>query len=134
MARRAAEDVTDTELAILQVLWDRGDSTRRQLTDARYRGGREAHHATGQHLVGRLERKGFVRHERGDGVLSFSATVDRDELIRRRLRDLADKLCGGAAAPLVMNLVRSQPLTAAEVDELTAFLREQRRRARSSNS
>jgi predicted transcriptional regulator len=60
--------------------------------------------------------------------------VDRDELIRRRLQDLADKLCGGAAAPLVMNLVRSQPLTAAEVEELAAFLREQRRRARSSNN
>jgi predicted transcriptional regulator len=133
MARRATDDVTDTELAILQVLWDRGDATRRQITDALYPGGGEAHYATVQNLLGRLERKGFVRHDRGDGVLSFSATVDRDELIRRRLRDLADKLCGGALAPLVMNLVRSQPLTAAEVEELTAFLRDQRRRARSSN-
>jgi BlaI family transcriptional regulator, penicillinase repressor len=133
MARRATEDVTDTELAILQVLWDKGDSTRRQITDALYPGGGEAHYATVQNLLGRLERKGFVRHDRGDGVLSFSATVDRDELIRRRLQDLADKLCGGAAAPLVMNLVRSQPLTAAEVEELVAFLRDQRRRPRSAN-
>jgi BlaI family transcriptional regulator, penicillinase repressor len=135
MARRAAEDVTDTELAILQVLWDRGDSTRRQITDALYPGGGESHYATVQNLLGRLERKGFVRHERGtgDGVLSFAATVDRDELIRRRLQGLADKLCGGAVAPLVMNLVRSQPLTAAEVDELSAFLKEHRRRSKSSN-
>jgi BlaI family transcriptional regulator, penicillinase repressor len=135
MARRAAEDVTDTELAILQVLWDRGDSTRRQITDALYPGGGESHYATVQNLLGRLERKGFVRHERGtgDGVLSFAATVDRDELIRRRLQDLADKLCGGAVAPLVMNLVRSQPLSAAEVDELSAFLKEQRRRSKASN-
>jgi BlaI family transcriptional regulator, penicillinase repressor len=133
MARRATEDVTDTELAILQVLWDRGDSTRRQITDALYPGGSEAHYATVQNLLGRLERKGFVRHDRGDGVLSFSATVDRDELIRRRLQDLADKLCGGAAAPLVMNLVRSQPLTAAEVEELVAFLQDQRRLTWSSN-
>ena len=132
MARRATEDVTDTELAILQVLWDRGEATRRQITDALYPGGGEVHYATVQNLLGRLERKGFVRHDRGDGVLSFLAAVDRDELIRRRLRDLADKLCGGAVAPLVMNLVRSQPLSAAEVEELTAFLRDQRR-ARSAN-
>jgi predicted transcriptional regulator len=126
--------VTDTELAILQVLWDRGDSTRRQITDAMYPGGGESHYATVQNLLGRLERKGFVRHERGrdDGVLTFAATVDRDELIRRRLQGLADKLCGGAVAPLVMNLVRSQPLTAAEVDELSAFLKEQRRRSKTS--
>ena len=132
MARRATDDVTDTELAILHVLWDRGEATRRQITDSLYPGGGEAHYATVQNLLGRLERKGFVRHERVGGVLSFTATVDRDELIRRRLQGLADKLCGGAVVPLVMNLVRSQPLSAAEVEELTAFLRDRRRRERSS--
>lgn len=134
MARRAAEDVTDTELSILQVLWDRGECTRRQITDALYPGGGESHYATVQNLLGRLERKGFVRHERGDeGVLSFAATVDRDELIRRRLQGVADKLCGGAVAPLVMNLVRSQPLSAGEVEELAAFVRAYRRRSKSPN-
>jgi BlaI family penicillinase repressor len=133
MAGRAAEDVTDTELAMLQVLWDRGEATRRRITDALYPGGGEAHYATVQNLLGRLERKGFVRHERVEGVLSFAATVDRDELIRRRLQGLADKLCGGAVAPLVMNLVRSRPLSEAEVEELSAFLKEERRRAKNSN-
>jgi predicted transcriptional regulator len=130
MARRATEDVTDTELAILEVLWDRGAATRRQVTDVLYPGGGEAHYATVQNLLGRLERKGFVRHERGAGVLVFTATVDRDELIRRRLQGLADRLCGGALAPLVMNLVRSEPLTAAEVEELYGWLRERRRKSR----
>jgi BlaI family transcriptional regulator, penicillinase repressor len=135
MARRSAEDVTDTELAILQVLWDRGVSTRRQITDALYPRGGESHYATVQNLLGRLERKGFVQHERdrGDGVLSFAATVDRDELIRRRLQTLADKLCDGAVAPLVMNLVRSCPLSEAEIGELAAFLKEQRRRSKSAS-
>jgi predicted transcriptional regulator len=128
MARPPAEDVTNTELTILQVLWDQGETTRRQVTDVLYPGGREAHYATVQNLLGRLERKGFVRSNRDGSVLVFTATVDRDELIRRRLQGLADKLCGGAAAPLIMNLVRSQPLSAAEVEQLSAFLREQRRR------
>jgi predicted transcriptional regulator len=134
MARRATEDVTDTELTILQVLWKRGDSTRRQITDSLYPGGGESHYATVQNLLGRLERKGFVRHERqpDTGVLSFAATVDRDELIRRRLQGVADKLCGGAVVPLVMSLVQSQPLAAAEVDELFVFLREQGRRSKRS--
>ena len=128
MARPPAEDVTNTELAILQVLWDQGETTRRQVADVVYPGGSEAHYATVQNLLGRLERKGFVRSNRDGNVLVFTATVDRDELIRRRLQGLADKLCGGAAAPLIMNLVRSQPLSAAEVEQLSAFLREQRRR------
>ena len=123
-----AEDVTNTELAILQVLWDQGETTRRQVADVVYPGGSEAHYATVQNLLGRLERKGFVRSNRDGNVLVFTATVDREELIRRRLQSLADQLCGGAAAPLIMNLVRSQPLSAVEVEQLSTFLREQRRR------
>jgi predicted transcriptional regulator len=128
MARRPVEDVTDTELAILQVLWDQGETTRRRITDVLYPGGGEAHYATVQNLLGRLERKGFVRSARDGNVLVFTATVGRDELIRRRLQRLADKLCGGAVAPLVMNLIRSRPLSAPEVEQLSNFLREQRRR------
>ena len=130
MARQPTQDVTDTELAILNELWERGEATRRQITDALYPGGGEAHYATVQNLLGRLERKGFVRHVRGENVLVFAPTVDRDELIRRRLQGLADKLCGGAVAPLVMNLVRSQPLSETDVEQLYVFLREQRRRSK----
>lgn len=128
MARPPAEDVTNTELAILQVLWDQGESTRRQVADVVYPGGGEAHYATVQNLLGRLERKGFVRSNRDGKVLVFTPTVDRDELIRRRLQGLADRLCGGTAAPLIMNLVRSQPLSADEVEQLYTFLREERQR------
>jgi predicted transcriptional regulator len=127
VVRRSAANVTDTELAMLQVLWDRGEATRRHVADALYPGGGESHYATVQKLLERLEKKGFVRHERREGILVFRSTVDRDAFIRHRLQELAEKLCGGAVAPLVMNLVRSQPLSAAEVEELYAFLRERRR-------
>jgi predicted transcriptional regulator len=127
---RHFEDVTDTELAMLQVLWERGEATRRQITDELYQGGEAAHYATVQKLLGRLEAKGFVRHRREDGVLFFTPTVGREELINRRLREVAEKLCGGALTPLMMNLVRAKPLSAAELDELQAFLETQRRQVR----
>ena len=127
MARQAV-DVTDTQLAMLHVLWERGDATRRDVTDALYPGGGQAHYATVQKLLERLEERGFVRHVRRAGVLVYTATVGRDELISRRLRDVADKLCGGAVTPLVMTLVRSQRLSADELRELTEFLDEQKRR------
>jgi len=128
VARCPAEDVTDTELAILQVLWDQGETTRRRIADVLYPGGGEVHYATVQNLLGRLERKGFVQSARDGNVLVFTATVGRDDLIRRRLQRLADKLCGGAVAPLVMSLIRSKPLSAAEVEQLYTLLREQKRR------
>jgi BlaI family penicillinase repressor len=128
MARRSAEDVTETELAILHVLWEEGETTRRRVTDVLYPDGGESHYATVQNLLLRMERKGFVGSARVGNVLYFTAKVSRDELIRRRLRGLADKLCGGAVSPLVMNLLRSQPLSPAEVEELYSFLRAERQR------
>ncbi len=128
---RTPQDVTDTELAILQILWDQGPSTRRQITDVLYPRGGPAQYATVQKLLERLEGKGFVAAKnRGQGVLTFTVSVDRDELISRKLQEMAAKLCGGSMTPLLMNLVRAQPLTDHQLDELRSFVEDLRRRAK----
>lgn len=125
---RTPQDVTDAELAVLQVLWERGPATRRQLADVLYPGGAPSHYTTVQKLLERLEDKGYARGRRGTGgVRTFAAAVGREELISRRLRDVAAKLCGGSMTPLLMNLVQSSPLSEREVDELRAFLEAQTR-------
>src|SRR5262249_42872092 len=124
---RTPQDVTDTELAILQLLWERGTLTRRQITDLLYPGGGPAHYTTVQKLLERLEAKGHVTRDRGQEVVLSSAAIGREELISRRLLDVADKLCGGSLPPLLMSLVRAKPLTPGELDELRAFLEELRR-------
>jgi predicted transcriptional regulator len=128
--RRSPEDVTDTELAMLQVLWEQGKATRRQITDALYPHGDTAHYATVQKLLERLEAKGYVRHTRVAGVLVFNATVDREALISRRLLEVAEKLCDGSLTPLMMHLVRAKPLTPGELDELQALIEEQRQQTK----
>lgn len=120
--RRITGQATDTELAILQVLWEQGPATRRHITDALYPKGSATHYATVQKLLERLEGKGLVRADRSQSVLTFTALVARDELIHQQLRDVAAKLCGGSLTPLLMNLVKSEPLSASEVNELQAFV------------
>jgi predicted transcriptional regulator len=127
---RTPQDVTDAELAVLQVLWDLGPCSRRQITDAIYPDGGPAHYTTVQKLLERLELKGFVTKRRGAGVRTFAASVRRDELISRRLQDVAEKLCGGSLTPLLMNLVRSQPLTPGELRELQDLVKELGRQGR----
>ena len=128
---RTPQDVTDTELAILQILWDQGPSTRRQITDVLYPRGGPAQYATVQKLLERLEAKGFVSAKnRGQGVLTFTVSVDRDELISRKLQEMAEKLCGGSMTPLLMNLVRAQPLSDRQLDELRSFVEDLRRKTK----
>ena len=119
---RTAQDVTDAELALLQVLWDRGPMSVRQLTDVLYPGGRASQVATVQKLLERLESKECVQRNRQEGVYLFAAALDRDALIGRRLQDLAEKLCGGSLTPLLTNLVRVKRLNAREYQELVALL------------
>jgi predicted transcriptional regulator len=119
---RTPQDVTDTELGILQVLWEHGPATRRRLTDVLYPGGGPAHYATVQKLLERLEAKGYVRSSRARGVLEFAAVLGRDELITRRLQAVAEKLCGGSFTPLLTHLVRSNQLTPRELLELRGLI------------
>ncbi len=130
---RTPQDVTDTELAVLQVLWERGPATRRQITDVLYPDGGPAHFTTVQKLLERLEKKGHVARSAGEGPVTFAATVEREQLISRRLLDVADKLCGGSLTPLLMNLVRAKPLSSREVQELQELLEEVNKQRRPKN-
>jgi BlaI family penicillinase repressor len=123
---RTPQDVTDAELAVLQVLWERGPASRRQLTDLLYPGGSPAHYTTVQKLLERLEAKGYVAQAESPGALTFQAVISRDELISRRLLNLAEKLCEGSISPLLMNLVRSNRLSTNELQELRALIDELR--------
>src|SRR5262245_53697229 len=107
---RTPQDITETELAILQELWDRGPATIRQITDRLYPGGGQAHYATVQKLLERLETKACVRRDRRAAVHQFAAVIDREELIGRRLRTVAEQLCGGSLTPLLTHLVQAQRL------------------------
>jgi predicted transcriptional regulator len=109
---------TDAELAVLQVLWDRGPSTIRLLTDILYPKGAGAPYATVQKLLERLEDKGHVSRDRGAHAHVFAARTSRDDLVGRRLRDMAESLCGGLMTPLLIHLVRAQTLTDRERREL----------------
>jgi BlaI family penicillinase repressor len=124
---RTPQDVTDAELAVLHILWEQGPATRRHLTDRLYPGGSAAHYTTVQKLLERLESKGFVKADRSRGVVAFLASTSREDLIHRRLQDVAEKLCEGSVTPLLMNLVRASRLSAEELKTLHDLVNELRR-------
>ena len=117
---REPQDITEGELAVLQVLWDRPAASIRQITEALYPRNTASHYGTVQKQLERLEGKGFVRRDRSLFVHLFSAAVDRDALVGRRLDAVMDKLCGGSLEPILTHLLRAPRLT----DEQRRRLRE----------
>jgi BlaI family transcriptional regulator, penicillinase repressor len=128
---RTPQDITDAELAVLQVLWDEGPCNIRKITELLYPDGRAAHYATVQKLLERLEAKECVRRDRGGVVHCFTAAIDRDELIGRRLQSVAEKLCGGSWTPLLTHLVQNQKLSAQDRQALRGLIEELDQAARS---
>lgn len=119
---RPPQDVTDAELAILQVLWDRGSATVRELTEQLYDSYTSSNHATVQKLLERLEAKSCVRRNRKAWPHLFEAAIERSELIDRKLQQTADKLCDGSIQPLLTHLVKAANLSAAERASLRGLL------------
>jgi BlaI family transcriptional regulator, penicillinase repressor len=115
---RKAKDVTDAELALLEVLWSQGESTVRDLAAAVYPGDGVAKAATVQKLCDRLAAKGYVARDRGTRPARLRALVARGELIGQKLQGVAESLCAGSFAPLLTQLVSQQHLSSDELGEL----------------
>jgi BlaI family penicillinase repressor len=124
-------DVTDAELEVLRALWDFGPSTIRTLADRVYPNGGTSEYATIQKLLERLEGKGHVDRRAEGRQNVFRATVQREELVARRLRDTADELCDGSLTPLITQLVSAGRLSREELRELRRVVDRASRRVQS---
>jgi BlaI family transcriptional regulator, penicillinase repressor len=114
--------IPDAELAVLQLLWQRGPSPVRQLADALYPGGGPSEYATAHRLLERLEAKGYVGRDKAAGVYVFRAALDREAVLGQQLEALVERMGGGSLQPLLSTLVKSKRLTAAELRELLALV------------
>ena len=117
-------DVTETELAILEVLWDAGPSTVRQVVDRLYPGGGPSAAPTVQKLMERLDSKGLVIRDRSGSLQKFAAKVDRGAIISARLRSVAEELCDGSLTSLLTHLVQTESLSKSDRNALRALVNE----------
>ena len=114
--------VSEAELQVLKVLWEHASGTVREINTILLEQGRSWAYTTVQTLLQRLESKGHVRSDKSGSAHVYRAAVSREELLSRRLRDLADQFCDGTASPLLLALVGDSRLTAEEIKQLRQLL------------
>jgi BlaI family transcriptional regulator, penicillinase repressor len=119
------DQITDGELSILQILWEREEAGTRELAEEIYGEVTDPKVATIQKLIERLEAKGCVARDRSERAHRYRARVSREKFLRSRLQALADRLCGGAIAPLMTTLVQSKGLSRREYAELRELIDEE---------
>jgi BlaI family transcriptional regulator, penicillinase repressor len=124
MKKRQLASITAAELRVLEELWQRGESTIRDLRDALYPEGGNSKFATVQKLLSRLAAKDLVGRRKDEANWIFQAIVARDDLIGGELRRVADRLSGNSMTPLLTCLVETGELTAKERAHLRKLLDE----------
>jgi BlaI family penicillinase repressor len=105
------KEVTETEFAILNVIWDCGPTTVRGIVEAIYQNHTHSLHASVKSLLERLADKGFIDCRRDGGVHLFTATVNREAFVGQQLQLLADSNFGGSLTPLLNTLVDNVKLS-----------------------
>lgn len=110
------------ELEVLRVLWDAGPGTVRDVLSQLRERGRNVAYTTVQTFLTRLEQKGFVGSNKSGLAFVYRPRVSRARISRSRLRTLLAELYDGAAGPLVLQLVKSERLTANEVEQLQKLI------------
>jgi BlaI family penicillinase repressor len=115
------------EYEIMEVLWDQGDSSIREIQERFPQEGRPAY-TTIQTTVYRLEGKNIVRRVKKRGNFHiFAASVSRDVAQRKLIDDLLS-LFGGRTEAVVAYLIQSGKMTLDDIKRAKAALRKRQRR------
>jgi len=114
--------LTDAELAVMNLLWDNEQLTARQVREALYPDATKAQHGTVQKLLQRLEEKGCVKRNDTSAVNLFSGTISREAYGGNQLESLATRLTSGSVAPLITHLVENNKISREEIERLRTIL------------
>lgn len=106
-------EVSEAELVVLRVLWDHGPSTVHEVVARLGRRKRAWAYNTVLTFLRRLVAKGYVSSEARVAAFQFAARLSRDELIARRLHEVARELADGSLAKVADVLANTM---AAEID------------------
>lgn len=115
--------LAELQLAIMQVLWDRGEATVGDVQKA-LEPTRQLAYTTVGTMLARLEQNGQVSH-RTDGRMNvYRARVRRDSVNRTMVSDLARRLCSGDITQLVCHLLSECDVSRDELSALKKLIRE----------
>lgn len=121
MAKRPPT-IPDSELDVLKVLWQRGQATVREALDTLKSAGKQWSYATVATLLDRLENKGLVESDRSELAYVYRPTISSQEVQKRRVNSLVDKLYEGEPGLLVLHLLKSHPLAPNQAKEVRDVL------------
>ncbi len=124
--------ITEAELRIMKLLWQRGASTVRQVLEALPVTDEDRPaYTTVMTLMKQLAEKGALTVDRERQPYVYRPAVRRDQVFRHRVSEFLREVFDGQAVDLVLRLVEDEELSAEELRQIEAKVKQREEAERS---
>lgn len=120
---------TDSELAILNVLWKQGPSTVHEVRDAL---ANEQGYTTVLKLLQIMHDKELVSREKEGRAHRYQAAIEKENVQQNLLDRLMDKAFDGSMSQLLQQAISSKELDESDWDELSQLMEKLKNQDRSN--
>ena len=114
MARKESTTLTEAELRLMNVLWDRGPCRVKDVLDALPADPPLAY-TTILTTLRILEDKGYLEHDKDGRAFLYKPRVPRDQARQSAVRQVLSRFFEGSAEQLVLSLLKTEKLSSAEM-------------------
>ena len=121
MARKKSETLTDAELRLMEILWEKGSATVNDVLDALPEDNQLAY-STVLTFMRILERKGYLTHEKRSRAFVYSPVIDRSEARQNVIGYVLNRFFNNSPEQLVLNMLESEKLNSKELEKLKKLL------------
>jgi len=126
--KRKKDVLTDQELEIMKVVWERGSATVRDVYEELLKQ-RKIAYTTVMTMMGILEQKGRLKKTSSDRAYLYTPAQPRSEVVGKMVHDFVTRVFDGSAKPLLVHLAENRKISPKELDEIRALLKEKRRKS-----
>ena len=121
MPPRKSATLTEAELRLMEVLWDKGPATVQHVLEDLPEKTPLAYNSV-LTTIRILEKKGYVKHIKDGRAHVYTPLVARKEATRSEIRRLVSRFFGNSHELLVLNILEDQKVDAAELNRLRKML------------
>lgn len=112
---------TESELEILQILWEKGHCTVREVHEILEKN-KEAGYTTTLKLMQIMSDKGLVVRDTSSKTHIYSAVVNQEKTEQHLVSKMIDNVFNGSAARLVMQALGNHSASKDEIDSIKKYL------------
>ncbi|WP_166643990.1 BlaI/MecI/CopY family transcriptional regulator [Pedobacter nutrimenti] len=114
---------TESELEILQILWEKGDCTVREVHEILEKN-KEAGYTTTLKLMQIMHEKGLVSRDTSSKTHIYRALVNQQKTQQQLVNKMIDNVFNGSAARLVMQALGNHTASEDEINSIKKYLDE----------